>query len=386
MFFFLGFVPGAWIPGVSVLLKSLEYDWVVKFVFLPLALTSILAPLVFGSMADNRYPANKIMLIACVLGTVCVWFAFRVLAWGWSPWLFIISVTCYGFCMAPAWGLSSVIGLACLKDPDKHFPLLRIGATLGWPLAGVFAGRFLDLTRSPDMGNLSATAGVLLVGSCFMLPDTPPGEGAKEEKNWKQMLGLDALSLFKDNNQRVFFITAFLSAIPLAAIYMHAPLHLEELGDKDPTTTLALGQVAEIFAMLMVGGLLTRLRAKAVLLIALIMGLLRFAFFGMADYYNLYALMVIGIPLQGLVFAFWYITGQLFLERRVDKSMRAQAQSLLNVIYGGIGTFVGTLLADVWYDVAVKGQQSWSSYWWGLFAVLCVSTIYFFFCYNSRKD
>ncbi len=373
-------------PSASVFLKSLGYDWAAKYIFMSSALMTIISPLFFGSLADYKFPANRIMLFCSLLTSVLVWLAFRTLAWGWNPWYFLTILLFYGFLIAPVWALSSVVALSNLSNPDHKFAWLRLGATIGWPLAGYISGSVLKIDHSPDLGNLAAVFSVGIALSCLMLPHTPPMGDLTKRKSWKQTLGLEALSLFKERDQRVFFITAALSSIPMAAIYMHGPVLLEELGDQGPSSTMALGQVSEMVAMIFIGGLLTKMRAKTVLALSMVAGLIRFAMFSMAGYYDSRLIMILGIPMHGIVYTFWYITGQLFIERRVETTMRAQAQSLLNVVYVGIGGFVGTLLVDYWHKIAVKTKGSWELYWFGLFIPLLLTLFYFLLTYRSKKN
>lgn len=64
------------------------------------------------------------------------------------------------------------------------------------------------------------------------------------------MLGLDALILLRDKNFLVFFFCSFLFAMPLAFYYIFANGYLTEVGMKNATGWMTLGQFSEIFFML----------------------------------------------------------------------------------------------------------------------------------------
>ncbi len=64
------------------------------------------------------------------------------------------------------------------------------------------------------------------------------------------MLGLDALVLLRDKNFLVFFFCSFLFAMPLAFYYIFANGYLTEVGMKNATGWMTLGQFSEIFFML----------------------------------------------------------------------------------------------------------------------------------------
>ncbi len=59
------------------------------------------------------------------------------------------------------------------------------------------------------------------------------------------MLGLDALILLRDKNFLVFFFCSFLFAMPLAFYYIFANGYLTEVGVKNATGWMTLGQFSE---------------------------------------------------------------------------------------------------------------------------------------------
>ncbi|NIP98737.1 MAG: nucleoside permease, partial [Akkermansiaceae bacterium] len=82
--------------------------------------------------------------------------------------------------------------------------------------------------------------------------------------------------------------------------------------------------------------------------------------------------------LHGLCYTFFFETGRVFLNRRVDPGLRAQVQALLTFASFGIGTLVGTLVCGWLYDWMVgAGHGGWTGYW-GLLGVMCLVTgVYF---------
>ena len=66
---------------------------------------------------------------------------------------------------------------------------------------------------------------VLVAGFTFFLPELETPQSA-EHLTWHERLGLDALTLLKNPDHRVVFITSALFCIPLAGFYPYAPPHL----------------------------------------------------------------------------------------------------------------------------------------------------------------
>jgi Na+/melibiose symporter-like transporter len=93
------------------------------------------------------------------------------------------------------------------------------------------------------------------------------------------MLGLDALILLRDKNFLVFFFCSFLFAMPLAFYYIFANGYLTEVGMKNATGWMTLGQFSEIFFMLALPFFTKRFGIKKVLLLGLITAAIRYGFF-----------------------------------------------------------------------------------------------------------
>ena len=100
---------------------------------------------------------------------------------------------------------------------------------------------------------------------------------------WHQRLGLDALTILKNRDHRVVFITTALFSIPLAAFYPYAPPNMRELGMQRTTAWMSLGQVTEIIAMFGLGALILRWRLKWIIACGLGFGILRFALSALND-------------------------------------------------------------------------------------------------------
>jgi MFS family permease len=177
-----------------------------------------------------------------------------------------------------------------------------------------------------------------------MLPHTPPLGGAS---SWKSRLGLDAFSLLKHRDQCVFFVVTAMFSVPISAFYMYGPEFLKVLGDPHPTGTMTVAQVLEVVSMLVVGALMTRFSVKAMLSWALGLSVLRFAMSAQAGVSGVIGWHIAGVALHGVCYTFYFITAQVFLDRRVDPGMRGQAQGLLAMVTGGLGPLFGALVCGL---------------------------------------
>lgn len=361
VFFLQGMTPGFWMPALTNILiaRGLE-GWVaVAFVVPPLA--AMFSPLIGGAMADQRIAANRLYAWSSLLGAVVLFAAFAALDAAWNPWWFVGLLGVYSLFSAPAWGFLTTMTLTNLPNGERCFPLVRMGATLGWMAAGWATSYVLHADISPLAGYASAGVRLLGGGLAFMLPHTPPlGQGS----TWQSRIGLDAFTLLKQRDHCVFFVVTALFSIPLTAFYMYAPELLKVLGDRHSTATMTIAQVTEVVGMLLVGTVMLRFRIKTVLLWALGLSVVRFGMSAYAGASGSIHWHIAGIVLHGVCYTFYFITAQVFLDRRVEPGLRGQAQGLLILVSSGLGPLVGALLCGWLRNHLVTADgQGWMVFW-----------------------
>jgi len=387
-FFLVLVAPGLWLPALPNILKVRGLEWVIPYAFAAGPLAALFSPLVFGSMADHRFSAQKIMGTLSLVGAVFLGLAFASLEWGWGPWAYLGFQMINALIAAPMWALLSTVALTNLEKPEKSFPLYRLWGTIGWIAAGVTVS-LLSWDSSPLAGMAAMGVRVVLGMACFMMPDTPPQgklNGTTGRLGWRRSFGLDALVLFKDKSMRVFLVTTIFLAVPLAAFYMYTPILLRSMGDAHPTATMSLGQVTEIIALLMLGGLLAKGRVRWVLVVALLFALVRYVLFAFGGWTGGLWWVWLGIAMHGPCYTFYYVTGQMLVNRRVDPGMRSQAQALLGTLTGGLGGCIGSLLVGWYYSATIQMVDGWVFFWLGLAMVLLGCTVYFITGYQPQKE
>jgi MFS family permease len=189
----------------------------------------------------------------------------------------------------------------------------------------------------------------------------------------------------KQRDHCVFFVVTALFSIPLQAFYMYAPELLKELGDGHPTGTMTIAQVLEVASMLLVGAAMTRYRVKTVLLWALGLSVLRFALSAVAGSTGLIGWHIAGIALHGTCYTFYFITAQVFLDRRVEPGLKGQAQGLLAMVSGGLGPLIGAVLCG-WMRTRCVGAdgRGWDVFWGLLAVMIAVCFAIFAVSYQGR--
>ena len=368
VFFLQGMTPGLWLPALTNILVARGLGSWVPLVFVVPPLCALISPLVGGALADQRLAADRLFAWSSLIGSVLLAAAFAVLDMGLHPAWFVALLGIYSLVSGPAWGVLATVSLTHLSHGERQFPLVRVGATIGWVAGGLATSFVLMADTSPVAGYAAAAMRLLLGITAFALPRTPPL--GRADGSWKSRLGLGAFSLMKQRDQCVFFVVTGLFSIPLSALYMYGPEFLKVLGDKTPTGTMTIAQMLEIGGMLLLGPILARYRVKTVLSFALALSVLRFAMSAWAGVVMTIGWHIAGIALHGLCYTLYFITAQVFLDRRVDPGMRGQAQGLLAMVSGGLGPLAGAMVCGWLRHHFVTGDGAGWEWFWGILAAM----------------
>jgi nucleoside transporter len=272
-------------------------------------------------------------------------------------WSLLGILVAYAVCYMPTLMLTNSISFRNLSDPDKQFGLIRVLGTIGWIAAGWVVGLVINAV-SPEPLYMAAGASVLLGLFCFALPNTPPSGGAKTIGD---TLGLPALAMLNDVSFLVFFVCAFLIQIALAFYYQLANKFLTDIQAPWPTALQTIGQISEIFFMLILPFGLTRLGTKWMLVFGMLAWCARYLVFAWG---NVPAVIGIGLPLHGICYDFFFVVAYLYVDKQAPTNLRASAQGLITFITLGVGWFLGNIVAGRVLEAFTKGDTtSWTEVW-----------------------
>ncbi len=378
LFFLLGAALGMWTVPLSTVLDAHGLRPIKPFAFAATALAAFVSPLIFGAMADRHASPVKVLRGLSLATAAALALASTGIKLGWNPWLVLALVQVYALCSSPTFSIASTIIFARLADAQKEFGPIRAMATVGW-ISGCWLVSALDADASALAGYSAAAMWVLAGTFTYFLPELETPKSA-EHLTWHERLGLDALTLLKNPDHRVVFMTCALFNIPLAAFYPSAPPHLRALGLLHTSAWMTLGQVTEVIAMFILGTLLLKWRLKWIFACGLSFGVLRFALSAM----NGKLWVLAGVLLHGCSFTLVLITAQIYLEKRVDAAWRARAQALFTLMTSGVGNLLG-YLGTGWWFIACTGLSGtqWSLFWGGLAATVGAVMSYFLLAYHG---
>lgn len=293
-------------------------------------------------IADRHFASQKVLMalnVACAV-------LFLLGARQDSPAALFVILLLAMFCYMPTWSLTNAIAMA--NAPAEKFPQIRVFGSIGWVASGLFGvvalwlfDRKIDSTLIP----LYCGAGTAIVAalSNLTLPNTPPP--AKGQKaSVVDALGLRAIGLLKDLNFALFLLIALLVMTPFTLYFSLGSQFFDSQGFKLVTFLMSWGQAVEILLMLLVPLALARFGVKWTMTIGLAALVVRYlALWGgvAADTNFLY---YIAILVHGIIFGFFFVGGQVYVDKKAPPEMRAQAQGLYVLLCYGVGQFVGTFV------------------------------------------
>ncbi len=380
LFFLQAMAMGAWFVPLGTVLDAHGYQGIKPLAFATSAVAAFVSPLIFGAMADRHVAPVRVLRGLALATAGAMALAALAIGQGASAWVVLALIQLHALCAAPTWGLATSIVLGRLSDSQRQFGPIRAVGTFGW-MVGCWVVSLLRADASAVAGGVAAGMWVGVAVFTLRLPCEAPPASA-ETITLRQRLGLDALTLLKDRNHRVVFLTAALFSIPLAAFYPFTPTHLRELGMERTTAWMTLGQVTEIIAMVGLASVLGRWRFKWTLAAGLGFGVVRYSLCMM----NGKAWVLAGLTLHGFAFTLFFITAQIYLDQRIDVAWRARAQALFSLMLGGVGNLIGYLGTGWWFRAAQHaGAVDWPLFWGGLTAVVAVVLVYFLAVYRGRE-
>jgi len=298
-----------------------------------------------------------------------------------SPPLFITLLLIHMLCYMPTVGLANSLAFHHIKSQEKEFPIIRAFGTVGWIVAGVIVSAVLEADETSLPLRIAGCSGILMGLYSFFLPHTPP-PAAGEKVTARQILGLDALSKLKSRPFNVFIASSFLICIPLAAYYSYAPVFVNAAGISDPAFKMSFGQVSEAIFIVVMPFFFARLGVKWMLFTGMLAWVLRYVLFAIGAPDAVVWMIMIGVILHGICYDFFFVTGQIYVDKKATPAIRAQAQGFLVLITYGVGMLIGAQVSGWLFNgiVTATGAESLPQYqtFWLLPAVFAAGVMLMF--------
>ncbi len=380
MMFLQFFIWGAWFVTQSNYLFSIGFEGIqVGRTYLMTNIAAILSPFFIGMIADRFFSSQKVLGIMHLTGAVIMYFAAGIV----DVRPLIIAMLFYNLSYMPTLALVNAISFAHMENPGQQFPKIRVWGTFGWIVAGLTI-LVLQNTIFPEIESsnipmkMAAGISVIMGIYSFTLPHTPPSLSGKKV-TISDVMGLKALKLLKDRSFAIFALSSFLISIPLAFYYNFTNGFLNDTGMTGVAGKMTMGQMSELVFMVLMPWFFIRLGIKKMLIFGMFSWVLRFALFATGDNESLVWMFYLGIIMHGLCYDFFFVTGQIYVEEKASKDIRASAQGFVTLITYGLGIGVGSEISGriVSAYTSSDGVIQWNTIWW-IPAILALVVLLFF--------
>jgi nucleoside transporter len=362
-----------WVPLAAYLTNMNIASTQKAFILSSMAIGCIASPII-GMLADRYFAGQKVLFVLNILNSVLLLWAANTAN---PDLLFVILLFTMLFYM-PTWGLTSAIAMA--HSPSEDFPKIRVFGSVGWVASGLFSVIVVKLFHlNFDGTNLPFYfgAGTGFVAALFnlTLPDTPPA-GKGKKGSLIDAFGLGTVQLMKERNFAMFIIFSFFSMIPFAMYFSYFSEFLLNIKTQYITVTMNWGVLAEMGFMLLIPITIKKFGLRKVMILGLFALVVRYASLYLGGVVNQQWLFYLGILVHGLIFGFFYVGGQIYIDKKTPNELKSQGQGFIFLVTFGLGLLAGNLIdgkiISMFHDNSTGVRiYDWDSIW-GLTSIFSI--------------
>ncbi len=386
MMFLQYFVQGSWNMTMGLVMSTYGLSSVIGTSYALLGVATILSPLFVGMVADRFIASQKIMGILHLLNAL-VLFTIPTQLEAQNSGMFLLLTFIVGILFYPTTALANSISFRHINGA-RMFPIIRVFGTIGFIVIGFLLGE-LGFSGSVMTYKIAAVSAIALGLYCFTLPNTP-ALARGQKFSMRDLLCLDALSLFKDKNFTIFMVCTIFLMIPKTAYSAYVPVFLEAIGFQNAATMMQIGITTEVIFMFLLSFFLYKFGFKRIILFGAIAWVIRSLLFSYAAVDTGILIVVIALALQGVCWDFFFTAGDIYVDKKADVKIKAQAQSLKFMISNGLGLLFASLVTGNIFNHTVTNQGNaalpqWQTFWIYPSIVAAIVAIVFFFSFKDKE-
>ena len=341
MMFVQFFIWGSWYVTMGTYLgETLHFNGIqIGLAYGTVAIASMISPFIVGMIADRFFSANHVMAFLNIVGA-------GLLAWlstidDFS--LFFPVLIIYSICYMPTTALCNSISFSNLKDPGNEFSRVRLLVSLGWIGACLLVSALkIEHLSSPFL--IASFTSVLGAGIGLWLPTKTPAKQVAKV-NIAQMLGFDAFKLTRQRSFTVLLVFSALTCMPLAFYDSFTNLFMNNTQINNAAAAMSMGQAVEICFLFTFPFFLRKLKFKGCIGTAIFVWIILYGLLAISAATGIKGLVYLALPLHGFCFTFFFVAGQLYVDKQAPENLRNSAQGLITFATYGAGKYIGTLIA-----------------------------------------
>jgi PPP family 3-phenylpropionic acid transporter len=332
---------GALVPYWSLYLKSLGFSVTeIGQLIAILMATKIVAPNVWGWIADHTGQRMAIVRIASLLGAI----AFAGVFLDSSYWWLMLVMTVFSFFWNASLPQFEATTMNHLGEDTWRYSSIRLWGSVGFIVAVVLLGPLLD---SYGAGLLPGVVLVLFAGiwfSSLLVPESAAGHLPLEQRPLREVLGRPfVISLL---------VVCFLIQASHGPYYAFFTIYLEDFGYSRALIgqLWGLGVIAEIIIFLAMSRLLPRFGARRLLLVAV--GLTSVRWLLIALYASNLGIILFAQTLHAASFGVYHAVAIYLIHQLFTGSHQGRGQALYSSVSFGAGGAIGSLVSGyLWHGI-----------------------------------
>ncbi|WP_411749077.1 MFS transporter [Serratia marcescens] len=381
------FVQGAWNMTMGLVLSSVGLSAIIGDAYALLGIATLISPLFIGLIADRFIPSQKVMATLHLINAGVLLLVPQYIEVQ-NTTMILLLIFFVGLIFYPTTALANSISFRHINGV-KLFPLIRVFGTFGFMSIGFLLGQ-LGLSGSTTTWYIASGSAALLGIYCLTLPNTPP-KARQQSFTLRELLCLDALSLFKDKYFAIFMASTFVLMIPKTAYSAYIPVFLKSLGFDNAATMMQAGTVMEVLFMFILSAFLLRFGFKTAILLGAICWILRSLLLSYSSLHVDITYVLAALMLQGLCWDFFFTAGDIYVDSKAKPEIKAQAQSLRFIVSNGIGLFFASSVCGKIFNETVtfpstsaEALPQWATFW--LYPAAVAACVSLFFVVFFKDD
>lgn len=326
----------------------------------------IFGPNLWGWVADHTRRRVLVLRLTSVAAAAI----FTGMFWGESFAYFFVLLIVLNLFTSAQGPLSEAQMLSAMHGDLTHYGRLRLWGSVGFIFAVMVSGQLLDAFGITLMPTIALLLLLLVVVAAA---------GMREEVQQVHPHAMPSVrALLKQREVLAFFASTFLMVAAHAALYVYFSLYLAQIGYSKTVIGLmwSLGVIAEILFFYWQAPIFRRYSLRALMLLSLAVGVVRFALIGFAA--DSLLLLLFAQLLHAATFGVHHSASVAALQRWFAGPLQARGQALyISVSYGLGGSLGGLLLSACWdkfgaasvYTLAsglcaIGWVAAWLSFYW----------------------
>ena len=331
-YFFYYFFVGSFVPYWGIYLQSENFSPSSIGILLSLfQISRIVAPNFWGWLADHTGHRVKWIKLTSFLGLI----GFIGIFWAKGFfWIFLVMLALSLFTSSTL-PLAESLTLAHLATTDGHYSRIRLWGSIGFIVASLFLGYLIDLQGI----NILLWGLLIAQAIIFFLSNTiPETQDIQHKTN-----DLSIWKIIKTPSVIALLLGCTLMVSAHGVLYNFYSIYLKDHGYSSGTIgwLWAVGVICEILIFMAMPKILRRYSLKAILLVSLFLGVIRFILIG-ASPDHLYLLFIAQI-FHAATFGSFHAASIEVIAYYFKGRNQTRGQAIYNSVAYGIGGTIGGL-------------------------------------------